>query len=69
MSVSFSHTLPGEHVYDGSLFFGYSPPDILDAVKEFEVREDDIFIITYPKAGELTVVNFLILPSFLPSYL
>ena len=51
MDASFSHRLPGQHVYSGVLFFGYSPPDILDAVKDFNVRDDDVFIITYPKAG------------------
>ncbi|XP_046365306.2 sulfotransferase 1C4-like [Haliotis rufescens] len=51
MTAEISHKLPGEHVYDGILFFGYTPPDILDAVKDFEVRDDDVFIITYPKAG------------------
>ncbi|XP_071165048.1 sulfotransferase 1C4-like [Mytilus edulis] len=45
------HVLPGQHWYEGVLFFGYSPPDILDAVKHFEVRDDDVFIVTYPKAG------------------
>ena len=51
LSTRFKHVLPGEHVYEGILFFGYTPPDILDAVKEFEVRDDDVFLATYPKAG------------------
>lgn len=53
MTTEISHKLPGEHVYDGILFFGYTPPDILDAVKDFEVRDDDVFIVTYPKAGNV----------------
>ena len=48
----FKHVLPGEHVYEGILFFGFTPPDILDAVREFEVRDDDVFLATYPKAGK-----------------
>lgn len=51
MEKKFSHILPGEHIYKGRLFFGYSPPEVLDAVKSFDVREDDVFIVTYPKAG------------------
>ncbi|XP_064615619.1 sulfotransferase 1C2-like [Liolophura sinensis] len=47
----FTHKLPGEHVYNGILFFGFSPPDTLRAVRDFTVREDDVFIATYPKAG------------------
>ncbi|KAL4220600.1 Sulfotransferase 1C2 [Mactra antiquata] len=47
----FKHVLPGEHVYEDILFFGYTPPDILDAVKDFEIRNDDVIIATYPKAG------------------
>lgn len=55
MAGSFPHKLPGEHVYDGVLFFGYSPPEVLDRVKTFPVREDDVFIVTYPKAGMVTL--------------
>lgn len=45
----------GEHVYEGVLFFGFTPADILDDVKEFHVRADDVIIATYPKAG--TFIN------------
>jgi len=48
----FCSLVTGEHVYDGVLFFGYTPADTLDAVKEFEVRDDDVIIATYPKAGK-----------------
>lgn len=56
------HVLPGQHWYEGVLFFGYSPPDILDAVKHFEVRDDDVFIVTYPKAGKTLIYNLFLLP-------
>ncbi|KAH9491790.1 Sulfotransferase 1C4 [Bulinus truncatus] len=48
---SFKHVLPGQHVYEGVLFFGYSPPETLDRVKTFQVRQEDVFLVTYPKAG------------------
>ncbi|CAG5134654.1 unnamed protein product [Candidula unifasciata] len=50
-ACKFRHLLPGQHVFEGVLFFGYSPPEVLDAVKFFDVRYDDVFIATYPKAG------------------
>lgn len=55
-SRQFTHQLPGQHVYEGVLFFGYSPPDVITNVKTFPVREDDVFIVTYPKAGEYLTI-------------
>ena len=46
-------------MYEGVLFFGYTPPDILDAVKDFEVRDSDIYLATYPKAGMKTFLTFI----------
>ncbi|GFR80548.1 sulfotransferase 1A1-like [Elysia marginata] len=55
-SKTFPHTLPGQHVYHGVLFFGFSPPDTLDAVKDFQVKTDDVFVVTYPKAAAAAAV-------------
>ncbi|XP_074651382.1 sulfotransferase 1C2-like [Tubulanus polymorphus] len=51
MSGQFSHVLPGEHIYEGVLFFGWTPADTLNAVKDFQIFADDAMLITYPKAG------------------
>ncbi|XP_070558513.1 amine sulfotransferase-like [Ptychodera flava] len=40
------------HYYDGVLFpTDYFPATALDAVKSFKVREDDLYVVTYPKSG------------------
>lgn len=38
-------------VIDGVHVAWVTPPSTLEAMKTFEVREDDIFIVTYPKSG------------------
>ena len=38
-------------VIDGIHVSWTTPPSTLEAMKTFEVRDDDIFIITYPKSG------------------
>ena len=65
----FSHKLPGEHVYEGVLFFEYSPPDVLDAVKTFPVRDDDVYIVTYPKAGKYFWYEMFHLTNYCPTIL
>ncbi|XP_072020031.1 sulfotransferase 1E1-like [Amphiura filiformis] len=39
------------HEYHGYLFPKDMTPEVLDALKTWEVREDDVFLITFPKAG------------------
>lgn len=39
------------HKYKGTTFNGMSPPQILDAIPDFETREEDVFITSYPKSG------------------
>ncbi|XP_070557347.1 sulfotransferase 1A1-like [Ptychodera flava] len=42
----------GFHYYEGVLFYDLLfPVPSLEAVKEFQVREDDVFLATYPKSG------------------
>jgi hypothetical protein len=40
------------HDYHGYLFPKDVQPKVLDALKTWEVREDDVFLITFPKAGK-----------------
>ena len=43
-------------VIDGIHVAWVTPPSTLEAMKTFEVREDDIFIVTYPKSGMLKIM-------------
>ena len=39
------------HTYEGILFLKVVPASSLEEIKHFEVREDDLFLVSYPKAG------------------
>ncbi|XP_072050677.1 sulfotransferase 1E1-like [Amphiura filiformis] len=43
--------IPGTHVYEGELVAGMTPASTLDALKTWQLRHDDVFVITYPKSG------------------
>ncbi|XP_072019020.1 sulfotransferase 1 family member D1-like [Amphiura filiformis] len=43
--------MPGLHVYDGISFPPIVKASTLDALKTWQVREDDIFFVAYPKSG------------------
>ncbi|XP_070543009.1 sulfotransferase 1C2-like [Ptychodera flava] len=40
-----------DHFYKGFRMLALSPAATLDAIREMEVRDDDIWVVTYPKAG------------------
>ena len=46
------HKVIGEHVYDGMTLSYKCSPEVLDKVPDFEFRQDDVLIATYPKAGK-----------------
>ncbi|XP_072050078.1 sulfotransferase 1B1-like [Amphiura filiformis] len=55
--------LPGFHVYDGITFPPLVKASNLDAMKTWQVREDDIFVVTYPKSGThwmFEIVNLIV---------
>ena len=43
---------PGQYIYEGMTMTQYYPAESLDKIKVFEYRNDDIFVVTYPKAGK-----------------
>lgn len=51
---------PGDeslYKYKGLYFItDLSSPENLDSLDSFEIRDDDIFVITYPKSGKFKVV-------------
>lgn len=40
------------HKYKGILFSTMSSEGLLDSLDSFDAREDDIFLVSYPKSGE-----------------
>ena len=42
---------PGQYTYEGMTMMKIFPAESLDKIKVFDYRDDDIFVVTYPKAG------------------
>ena len=52
--AAIDHVIPGEHYYDGIWYPGNIPKAALDKVKQFQFRDTDVVLATYPKAGRST---------------
>ena len=44
----------GSHVLDGIRYNNFVLDSSIEGLKNFEVRPDDIWIVTYPKSGDAT---------------
>ncbi|XP_077998750.1 sulfotransferase 1 family member D1-like [Glandiceps talaboti] len=45
------HKIDGQYVYKGVLCGGYVNRDLLETPESVEIRDGDVFVITYPKSG------------------
>jgi len=45
------HVLPGEYEYEGDTYAECFPQDLVARIRDFEFRDDDVVLVSYPKTG------------------
>ena len=48
------------HVYEGIRFLKVMPASSIKDIKTFDVRSEDLFLISYPKAGKLGTHHYIL---------
>lgn len=58
--AAYVRSIPRAQWFGGVLLQGYLVhQDVLKGIEDFEIRDDDVFIITYPKSGKIEFDNIL----------
>lgn len=57
--AQYVRSIPEAQLYRGVLLQGYLvPADLLESLDDMSIRDDDVFIITYPKSGTISSYTF-----------
>jgi len=58
--AAIDHVIPGEHYYDGIWRPEITSKESLDRTKQFEFRDTDVVLATYPKSGTTWMSKILV---------
>ena len=58
----------GVHYVDGVKLPWVVPKSNLDVLKSFEVRDNDVFVVSFPRSGKISPFLTVHIPNSLPTY-
>ena len=45
------HRIDGEYIYNGVVYGGTFPQDVLESIPDYNYMEGDVILASYPKSG------------------